>query len=939
MKLLNVAHLNVHSLTDKFNEFKQYVLDSDHDIVAVSETWLSPDIENYAININGFTFLRTDRVTDTWGGGVGIYIKNNIKITTLSLGNNNLAIEQHWIKCKINKYTVAIGVVYRRQEYSCNEFLNTLEDSLTEVTPIVDYVICLGDFNINMLEVDNPVLNLNQILLSLNLQQIINEPTRITKNSKSLIDLIVITKNLTTRDSGVIPMHHLSDHSLTFCVIDISVAKSIPISHTFRDFKNLDIGALHHDFQLTPWNLMYNINNIDDKLIFLNNCLLTLFDIHAPFKTATFTKSNCPWLTDTIKTMISLRNKAYSKFKKTSSAASWEYYKDLRNLTNSAIQREKKAYLESQINTNNSKLLWKRLKNLDIHNRRNRVAIPEALCDANQINKYFIDSANLHFQSNFDELRFYNETTKAHIDNKFQFSLITADIVFKTLNEIKTTAAGCDNINVTLLKYCCPYILPIITHIINCCIEQSFFPSMWKQANILPLAKVQQPNELKHLRPISILPTLSKVFEKILNLQIRMYLDKHNILPSNQSGFRQGYSCGTLLLSVMDDILTATDNNKLTVLILLDYTKAFDTINHDILLSILNYIGFDASAILLMESYLKGRSQRVILNNQVSNQLFVECGVPQGSILGPLLFTIYTSNFNVSLKFCKFYQYADDTQLLYSFDPKDIDIANNIINEDLNRLTHNSEIHFLRLNPSKSSVMLFGKNKIRETYANLLNIQINHTPLAISNYIKNLGLQLDTSLRFKEHISAVIRKAYGKLKIIYKNKPSLNKTIRTMLCESLILSNFNYCDIIYGPCLDVMDKIRIQKVQNSCLRLIFNIRKYDHISYKLQEVKWLNMQNRRILHAAVLFHKLVITKKPPYLYNKIRFRSDVHNINIRRKDMLTPPLHKSALFERSFSYNIARIYNNVPSELKNKTIQSFRNCYFNSLFIKQISLV
>lgn len=354
----------------------------------------------------------------------------------------------------------------------------------------------------------------------------------------------------------------------------------------------------------------------------------------------------------------------------------------------------------------------------------------------------------------------------------------------------------------------------------------------------------------------------------------------------------------------------------MTALLLLDYTKAFDCINHEVLLSILHYIGFETNAVKFIQNYLQHRTQIVKLNNNLSLESSLDRGVPQGSILGPLLFSVYTSQLHRVIKFCEVHCYADDTQLYYSFDSERIDDANNIINNDIDELITASVNHNLCINPSKSKVMLFGRTFQRSRYAEDLNVKVNDISIACVNEAKNLGLTIDSDLRFKEHIKNCIKKAFSNLRNIYASKDLLNRDTLRLLCNSLVLSHFNYCDVVYGPCLDIVTSRRIQRIQNSCARLICNMKRREHISHKIKEINWLNMANRRLLHALVCFQRIVTTKSPPYLYNKIRFRTDIHNLNVRRKSLITPPLHKTVLFERSFSYNICKLYNKIPADIK-----------------------
>lgn len=461
-------------------------------------------------------------------------------------------------------------------------------------------------------------------------------------------------------------------------------------------------------------------------------------------------------------------------------------------------------------------------------------------------------------------------------------------------------------------------------HIINFCIINSVFPEAWKRAHIIPLPKTSSPQTFNDLRPISILPTLSKILEKILVEQLSKHLSVNKILPINQSGFRKAHSCATALLNITDDIFQATDHGKLTLMTLIDFSKAFDSINHHLLLSILHFAGMEDTSIALLRSYLTNRSQAVTYENHQSMFLPISNGVPQGSVLGPILFLIYMSELSSCIMSCNSHSYADDTQLYISFYPDEVAQAMAAVNYDLNNVLSFCTSHCIKINPVKSVSILFGSKGARSQSKGLIDISLDGVGIEVKDSLKNLGMFLDCDLRFSQHISKCLQKAYSSLRLIYTNRTVLSPRIKAILCDSLVLSNFNHCDVVYNSCITSADKNRIQKMQNSCLRLIFGIRKYDRISHTLRDTKWLDMQNRRYLHSACLFHNIITTQTPPYLYNRIVFRTDVHTLNLRFKGALTPPLHHLDLFKRSYSYCISNIYNNVPENLKTLNISTFR---------------
>ena len=670
---------------------------------------------------------------------------------------------------------------------------------------------------------------------------------------------------------------------------------------------------------------------------YLNSLILQLFDAHAPIKTFRRNKNYkySPWITDNIKLLQKLRNKALQKFKVTKNPNHYAYYKQLRNYTTFAIRSEKKAYLRNKFNNSTVKENWAELKKLNFTRNNKVLNIPNHLSNVDDINKFFIKAAANVDPPKIDLLHFYKNNLKNYFYTKFCLKEVDQNEIFRIISTIKTNACGSDKINITLIQLCCPHIIPFLTHVINECIKQSYFPQAWKHAFVRPLPKLSQPKEFKDLRSISILPTFSKILEKIVDMQARAFLNMYNILPAKQSGFRKHYSCATAMANVSDDILTAWDEGKLSVLILLDYTKAFDLLNHEILLSILHFVGFSDETVKFFKSFLENRGQQVVLGTSTSNIESVKTGVPQGSILGPLLFTIYTCQFNQCLQFCQYHLYADDTQLYCSFPLSDLNNVNNHINTDLKNLINLSTDHHLKINPMKSSITVFGNELQRAEACRTLAVEVDNIPIKIYNTSKSLGIIIDSDLRFRDHVTSKLRKAYGALKLIYNQRHFLTQDIKKLLCDSLVLSVFNHGDCVYGPCLDQNETRRIQKVQNSCLRLIFGIRRRNRISHKMKHVGWLNMYNRRSLHFACFCYKIIKFKTPTYLFDKIKFRTDIHNVNLRNRGSLTVPRHRKELFKRSFSYNVASCLNALKVTSFSRSCNMFRKYVKETFFAKQ----
>lgn len=285
---------------------------------------------------------------------------------------------------------------------------------------------------------------------------------------------------------------------------------------------------------------------------------------------------------------------------------------------------------------------------------------------------------------------------------------------------------------------------------------------------------------------------------------------------------------------------------------LLDYSRAFDTVSHDVLRAILRYIGLSEMALNIIAAFLMGRSQTVVLNGKQSSFLSMLTGVPQGSVLSPLLFTVYISRFPTAFLSCTQHYYADDVQLCFSFFLEECMQAISALNYDLSNLKHISINHSLKLNPQKTNAIIFGKRKDKDVFMQRYSqlLKMDNCNINFQQVVKSLGLFIDSDLRFSHHVTHILKKSYTSLKLIFHNRHFLDVGTKALLCDSLVLSHPNYCDTVYGPCITNMDSNRLQKLQNSCLRLIYGIRKFDRISHKLKEISWLSMVGRRRLHSA-----------------------------------------------------------------------------------------
>nr|CAI5870126.1 unnamed protein product [Callosobruchus analis] len=535
------------SLFAHLSEFRDTFNKNDFDFLALSETWLNEDTDNTIVALSGYNLFRSDR--NGRGGGVAIYARKNTVCSIISVDTKGF--DELWLTANISGQKYAIGVIYKPPNYNVHQFASELEDSINITCQNFDNIILSGDFNIDVSKINktNTIL-LNNLLESYDLIQLIDQPTGITATSQSIIDIIICSKNLILANHSVSPTPVLADHNLIYCEVKLISKKFPPKFHTFRDFKKIDKNLFDTDLKRISFHDIFNSVELDRKVEIFNTLILELFDKHAPIKTVKITKKRAPWLTDNIKLLMKFRDNALCQFKRSRDPSKWDYYKQLRNFIQTAYENEKRAYLQFQINNDLNKR-WMLYRSLNILNNSKDTPVPETLGTTNDLNIFFRDTNQHH--PDRDMLLFYKNNKKRNIEN-FKFQPTSECIIYRLLLTIKSNATGCDKISLNMILLCCPYIIRLLLHIINFSLNSGKFPTPWKVSEIIPIPNVTNPTEFGHLRPISILPVLSKLLEKAMYSQIRDHtrIIHHDVLPSTQSGFRPGHSCITTLLGVTD---------------------------------------------------------------------------------------------------------------------------------------------------------------------------------------------------------------------------------------------------------------------------------------------------------------------------------------------------------------------------------------------------
>lgn len=585
---LRLSLLNVRSLNTGRDELLVSIEKHSPDVLAINETWIREGDDISLLQIPGYIFKHIPRSTGKRGGGVGFYIKKKIK--THIIQHPKTSLEQMWIELQHKGLRLAIGTVYRPETQNIGNSIEELSETLSSLSAY-SFQCLLTDFNIDLLNSSsNDTKEFLRSLDQQNYTQLVQEPTRITMTSATLLDLIITDTPMLCTKIEVIHNPCLSDHALILADFDIKKQKDGVKSITKRCFNDIDEEEFGEDLRNISWNKIKESESINDMVAKFNCEILNLFDKHAPVKVIKIKNNSYPWITEVIKIMMEKRDEALKKAHNSKNDASWSYYKMFKNFTNASIKREKKAYINFYVNKNANRpiLMWQHFKKISPLGKGNSGCIPPHLQEPDKINDFFMtlpgnEITNLKTLAQF--------TTNRDSNTEFFIKECSKEQVLNIINNISSNAIGHDNISITMIKLTLPVTLDIITYIINQSIKTHTFPDSWKIAKVIPLPKITSVENYKDLRPISILPVMSKIIEKIVCMQLTTYLETHNILPEHQSGFRKAHGTAAALSAVTDDILSASDNGNGSILVLLDFSRAFDCINIELMLAKLYYYG------------------------------------------------------------------------------------------------------------------------------------------------------------------------------------------------------------------------------------------------------------------------------------------------------------------------------------------------------------
>ena len=680
------------------------------------------------------------------------------------------------------------------------------------------------------------------------------------------------------------------------------------------------------------WQDVFRENDANKAYENFINKLIFYYDKNIPLiqlKQETNRKKS-PWITQGILNSIKNRNNLYKLYIRNPSEQKHQLYKNYRNKLTNIIRNSKKLYFTGELNKaeGNPNSTWKVLNEImnksKPHNKIDSLNINDQEINnsadiAEAFNSFFtnigpelaskIPHNNTHFSEYLPQQQ--NNTIFFHPTNE--------DEIIKTVNAFKSKkSSGYDGISTKLLKQIIYCIVSPLEHVFNLSLSTGTCPDLLKTAKVVPVFKKDDPTRITNYRPISLLPSISKILEKIVYTRLESFLSANKILNPTQFGFRKNFSTDFAIAHLLDKITDAFTKKEHAIAIFMDLSKAFDTINHDILIYKLRNYGIRGTALSWFRSYLSNRQQYVFNDNNKSSMLNVRCGVPQGSILGPLLFLIYINDITKSSSTVSFILFADDTNILYSH--KDLTELVNTLNTELTNISSWFKCNKLSLNIAKTNFIHF--QTLHSNTELPHHIKIDDLSLLKKDCTKFLGITIDKNLTWDQHIQNISSQIAKGIGILYKTKDVILNSALLTLYNTLILPFITYCNIIWGNC-NISKLNQIYLLQKKAVRICTNSPYLAHTDPLFHKLNILKVHDINILQTSIFMFKYTKDLLPPIFNNLFTYNRNIHSYPTRTCNNIHLRNPKLLLAHKSLRHHGPDVWNTLPNFIKETPFLNF----------------
>ena len=784
------------------DEINRLLEQQDLDVLCVTETWLSKPIQNRILVFPGYTIARKDRPSQSGpgqrgtarGGGVAVIYRQDLTASVLPIPTAG-PCETLWLNISGGgRRSATVGVVYRAPSTAVASAIGDLHDQLRYALGYGKPVYCLGDTNINLLRQDAPgVRQYKTALDELGLTQLVNEPTHL-EPSLSLIDHII--SNVPNQSATVLISNQIADHLTVTVRAKLRRQGRRPSPFKTRSWRKVNWDAVCLNLLQSDWSSIYSMDSVDEKVAAFLTRWWEVMDAHCPLKTVTPRRPRCPWIEDNdeLKKLMRERDSAFLAWQRSRAVEHKCAYRRLRNHVKVRLLQCKRDFLSAHM-LSDRRSFWRNISEFALRpaGGANKASCVLSTEQADAFNRHFAAvGPNIAAElaaSGPSRLPARPPCVTSAGLRLLPATLPELSLALRKLSSSR--AVGHDGVPLHAIRSCFPVIGPHLLNIVNASIKQCYFPLSWKLATVVPLHKSGDKDIPNNFRPISLLPVISKLCEKVVCMQLSSYLTTNHLLANSQYAYRAAHSTEDALIDVIEWMSRRIDEGNVVTLTSIDLSRAFDSVDHNILIDKLCWYGIDPS---WFRSYLVGR-QQVVRGGSLS--LPLSHGVPQGSLIGPILFSIFTNDLPSHLPHGRLISYADDTQLLDSAHTDDLSTLKkrqeNTLIAVQSYLTSNS----LKMNPGKTTLLLVGTPQNLKKVPSFHLDVAGHT-LTPSPFVKMLGVTVDSTLSWETHISNVVKKCNSILLCLYKIRHHLTPDVRKLLIQCHVFPHILYCLSVWG---------------------------------------------------------------------------------------------------------------------------------------------